>query len=117
MDVPHRTIEGPPPLAERMDLPQPPEEERERLDWLERILGQTTCRTLGLYRVPYDLVLSVVIPVYNEKNTLREILRQVRAVPIPKQIILVDDCSRDGTREILRELAETDTDLTIAFHE
>ena len=46
-----------------------------------------------------------MIPVYNERDTIREILRQVRAVPIRKQIILVDDCSKDGTRDVLRELA------------
>ncbi len=73
--------------------------------------------TLGIYRVPDDLVLSVVIPVYNERNTIHEILRQVRAVPIRKQIILVDDCSTDGTREILRGLAADEPDLTIVFHE
>ncbi len=48
--------------------------------------------------------LSVVIPVYNEKDTILEILERVRAVDLPKEIILVDDCSTDGTREILRSL-------------
>src|SRR5262249_9975056 len=48
--------------------------------------------------------LSVVIPVYNEKATIREILRRVRAVNLPKEIIVVDDFSTDGTREILQEL-------------
>jgi len=48
--------------------------------------------------------LSVVIPVYNEKNTVLELLGRVRQVEIPKEIIVVDDCSTDGTREILRGL-------------
>lgn len=53
--------------------------------------------------------LSVVIPVYNEMGTIREICDSVKAVEIDKEIILVDDCSTDGTREILRELADETT--------
>jgi glycosyltransferase involved in cell wall biosynthesis len=48
--------------------------------------------------------LSVVIPVYNERPTLREILDRVQAVSIPKEIVIVDDGSTDGTRELLRTL-------------
>jgi glycosyltransferase involved in cell wall biosynthesis len=95
----------------------PPMSEAERLESLTRLLGDATCKRLGLYHVPDDLVLSVVIPVYNEKNTIREILRQVRAVPVAKQIILVDDCSKDGTRAILEAMRATDPDLTIVFHD
>ena len=47
--------------------------------------------------------LSVVIPVYNEVNTIREILSSVLEIDPVKEVILVDDCSTDGTREILRE--------------
>ncbi len=46
-------------------------------------------------------LLSVVIPVYNERATLEELISRVEAVPIEKEIILVDDGSTDGTREIL----------------
>jgi glycosyltransferase involved in cell wall biosynthesis len=91
--------------------------ESERLEAMVRVLGEPVCRRLGLYKIPEDLVLSVVIPVYNEKNTIHDIVRRVRAVPIRKQIILVDDCSRDGTREILKDWSQTQSDLTIAFHE
>jgi glycosyltransferase involved in cell wall biosynthesis len=58
--------------------------------------------------------LSIVIPVYNEKATVREILERVRAVNLPKEIIVVDDFSTDGTREILRELGSAD-DLKVVL--
>jgi glycosyltransferase involved in cell wall biosynthesis len=48
--------------------------------------------------------LSVVMPVYNESKTIREIVRRVLDVPIDKELLIVDDGSTDGTREILREL-------------
>jgi len=99
--------------------PLPPQfsSEDERREWLLQTLGEPLCRRLGLFRIPKDFVLSVVIPVYNERNTIHEILRRVRRVPIPKQIIIVDDCSHDGTREILRELSQNDPDLVVIFHE
>lgn len=51
-----------------------------------------------------ELRLSVLIPVYNERETIRLIVDQVRLVPVPTEIICVDDCSTDGTGEILEEL-------------
>ena len=48
--------------------------------------------------------LSVVMPVYNESKTIREIVRRVLDVPIDKELLIVDDGSTDGTRDILREL-------------
>ena len=65
--------------------------------------------------------LSIVIPVYNEKSTLSEILRRVVEVKIPleKQIVLVDDYSTDGTRELYDDLtaAHADVDLTVEMHD
>jgi len=47
--------------------------------------------------------LSVIIPCYNEAKTIRTIIDRVRSAPIPdKEIIIVDDCSHDGTRDLLR---------------
>ena len=52
--------------------------------------------------VTEDKVLSIVIPCYNEKDNILNIVKLVQASPIPnKEIIVVDDCSTDGTREIL----------------
>ena len=55
---------------------------------------------------PTFTTLSIVIPVYNEVDTWRELLARVEAVDIPlaKQLILVDDCSDDGTADQLRKL-------------
>ncbi len=75
--------------------------------WYERqkrALGEITCRQLGLYTIPDDFLLSVVIPVYNEERTLETLVNRVRAVPIRKEIILVDDASKDSSRDILRRL-------------
>jgi glycosyltransferase involved in cell wall biosynthesis len=62
--------------------------------------------------------LSVVIPVYNEVNTIRQILEQVRGVEIPyeKEIIVVDDYSTDGTREILADEEACHQDTRILYH-
>ncbi len=60
-------------------------------------------------------VLSVIIPVYNERHTLAEVVRRVRAVPIAKEIILIDDGSRDGTGELMRAM-QADADLVLLFH-
>jgi len=57
--------------------------------------------------------LSVVIPVYNEKQTIREIIERVERVGIPKEIIIVDDGSTDGTREWLSEAEATHAALKV----
>lgn len=64
--------------------------------------------------------LSIVIPIYNEKNTILEIIRIVKTVSLPaeitqREIILVDDCSKDGTRDILKGII--DPEIHIFYHE
>lgn len=63
--------------------------------------------------------LSIVIPVYNEAATISKIVELVRSVEIglEKEILLVDDCSRDGTREVLSKMAAEQADLKVLFHE
>jgi glycosyltransferase involved in cell wall biosynthesis len=54
--------------------------------------------------------LSVVMAVYNEKGTMEEILRRVQEAEIRKEVIVVDDCSTDGTRQILENMAKRQAD-------
>jgi len=63
--------------------------------------------------------LSVVIPVYNERETLREIIRRVKSVHIEGveiEIVLVDDCSTDGTRDLIRNELEREVQKA-AYHD
>ena len=62
--------------------------------------------------------LSIVIPVYNEAATISKIVDLVRSVDVglEKEILLVDDCSRDGTREVLEKLGQAGADLKVLFH-
>ena len=62
--------------------------------------------------------LSVVIPIYNEEKTLRELVDKVLATPYEKELILVDDCSKDGSREVMAELEkEHPSIIRCFFHE
>jgi len=64
------------------------------------------------------LKLSVVIPAYNEKNTIQEIISRVKAVDdIDKEIIIVDDGSKDGTADILKDMKVKDSSLKVLFKE
>jgi len=61
--------------------------------------------------------LSVVIPIFNERSTLRNIIRQVEAVEIAKEIIAVDDGSSDGSREVLKQLEVEHSSLIAIYQE
>lgn len=62
--------------------------------------------------------LSIIIPVYNEQTTLREIIRRVESAPVvqEKEIVLIDDCSQDGSRNILKEY-EKRIGFVVLYHE
>ena len=67
------------------------------------------------FRKPTKLAVSVVIPVYNERDTVVEVVRRVQAVGIHEEIIIVDDFSIDGTRRILMEL-DREEDIRVLLH-
>lgn len=110
-----------------MELKQPfetsaPIYSQEWFTSLKGLLGEGACRQLGFYALPEDFVLSVVIPVYNELKTLPVLLDRVRAVPIRKEIVLVDDFSKDGTRAMLEEYSQRDWNdplnrISVCFHD
>ena len=83
---------------------------------LDQVLTDDVCRRLGIFALPPDFVLTVVIPVFNEVNTVLQVIERVRQTQLPLEIVLVDDGSEDGTREKLSELPESD-DLKIILHE
>jgi len=63
-------------------------------------------------------LLSVLLPVYNELDTFPLLLERVRAVPIDKEILVLDDCSSDGTRELLQSTVEGRyADVRVFYHE
>lgn len=66
-----------------------------------------------------DMKLSIVIPVYNEAATLDEIVRQVTAVDtgMETELVLVDDCSRDGSADKLRQIQAAHPEWKVLFHE
>jgi glycosyltransferase involved in cell wall biosynthesis len=60
-------------------------------------------------------MISVVIPVYNEIKTIKEVVKRVQSVDLEKEIIIVDDASTDGTREVLQTLVQ-EHNITVLFH-
>jgi glycosyltransferase involved in cell wall biosynthesis len=93
----------------------------DRLSILQQVLGHDLARRLGVYRIPESFRLSVVIPVYNERRTIEAVIDRVRSTGIPLEIIIVDDGSRDGTRDLLAEWRDggdlRNADLKIVFHD
>jgi glycosyltransferase involved in cell wall biosynthesis len=91
-------------------------ESLDTVDVLEAVLGPAVCRRLGIFRLPDSFVLSVVIPVYNEVRTIEQVIRRVRDCGIRTQIILVDDGSTDGTRDLLQKYRDHN-DIALLWHD
>jgi glycosyltransferase involved in cell wall biosynthesis len=81
-------------------------------------LGDISAENFGAKTIdPDNFVLSVVIPCYNERHSFLTLLDRVIAAPIArKEIIIVDDCSSDGTRDLLKSL-DRPGDIKIFYHE
>jgi glycosyltransferase involved in cell wall biosynthesis len=62
------------------------------------------------------MTLSVIIPVYNEVKTIQEIIHRVQATGLADEILVVDDGSTDGTREVLAEITQTE-EIKVIYHE
>ena len=113
------------PLPETSSKALPAEPRPYSNEWYERLrqtLGEGGCKQLGYYPIPASFMLSVVVPVFNEMATLPAIFDRIRAVPIRKEIVFVDDCSTDDSRSILERLRDTTADdpdnrLTLVFHD
>src|SRR5205823_3514823 len=99
----------------------PSNNQLDRVTIVERLLGQRVCHQLGIFQLPEHFKLSVVMPVYNEIRTLARVIERVRATHLPLEIVIVDDGSRDGSREYLAALRdsgdEKNADLKLIFHE
>lgn len=80
-----------------------------------KVAGEMDAAPVLEFRKRTSLAVSVVIPVYNERDTVVEVVRRVQAVGIHQEIIIVDDFSVDGTRQILMELDRED-DVRVLLH-
>ena len=93
----------------------------ERLGQLEQVVedelsNYAAANSESLAQLPADFKLSIVIPVYNELNTIARVIARVDALSVNKEIVIVDDCSTDGTWELLQKLPERDS-LKLVRHE
>lgn len=84
---------------------------------MRRCLGILLPKPIHIQLGRYVLKLTVVIPVYNERETLKEIVQQVLDTKLPYEIILVDDGSTDGTRALYPEIEAMDPSIRIILHE
>ncbi len=81
---------------------------KDNLENLERLAdllaedSEDASKTPVQFTTPADFLLSVVVPVYNEADTIQTVLARIDSLPIRKEIIAVDDCSSDNSREILK---------------
>lgn len=82
-----------------------------QLDQLDELFAEIASGEFDVasieYPWPEGMKLSIVIPVYNERATILEVIARVKQIPVPKELIIVDDCSTDGTRGWLETVRDT----------
>jgi glycosyltransferase involved in cell wall biosynthesis len=83
---------------------------------LHALLGDGPCKQLGIIPYPPGFKLSVVIPVYNEERWVEDLVKRVQAVPIPKELVMVNDKSTDNTPALLDKIAK-EYDNVRVFHQ
>ncbi|MBW3597582.1 MAG: glycosyltransferase family 2 protein [Planctomycetes bacterium] len=106
---------SPPAIAEDRNL----ERVERSLDELEQLTEQATrdeqcAPPRPDYPLPAGFLLSVVIPVFNEEATIEHVIARLQALPLPLELVIVDDHSTDGTRGILRRY-EDEADMRIIY--
>jgi glycosyltransferase involved in cell wall biosynthesis len=67
----------------------------------EELLGDAVCSRIGIYSLPSDFVLTVIVPIFNEVGTIDDLVGRLRATGLPLQLVLVDDGSGDGSGDKL----------------
>jgi glycosyltransferase involved in cell wall biosynthesis len=93
----------------------------DQISFLQHLLGASLCRKLGIYCIPSDFRLSVIMPVYNEIRTLPNVIDRVLATQLPIELVIIDDGSTDGSRDFLTDLRDRsgapNADLQVLFHD
>lgn len=88
----------------------------EEYDRIVELFGDAAAKSIGFVPIPEGWKLSVVIPAFNEVKTIEEVIRRVAASGVPTEIIVVDDASSDGTRELL-EAKKEELGIQLLSHE
>ena len=84
--------------------------------WLQAIFSHYAQLVTGTGIICHIMKLSVIIPVYNEVKNIQEIVKRVHATKLTNEIVIVDDASQDGTRDILKEL-DGKENVRVVMHE
>jgi glycosyltransferase involved in cell wall biosynthesis len=106
------------PLEDRLSTLERLEHTLEQIDSLQtEIARELTIDGEPLdFEIPAGFLLTVIVPVYNEEATIGQVLSRLMACPVPKEIVIVDDASTDGTRSVL-ELWQSAPGVRLVFKE